>query len=194
MWWQEAKKPIRDAAMLGLGPTVTILLLSHYANLSDWKSSLILAFGCYGAFFLAYCLWQLTSSAVALSKARSLELESLRTFKAQVTAAPLYIGPLNYCLRINGKHVTVSLIVLRYAPVKITHLKVTVAGKDGKAFSRDFTDPMLIGNTGQITLDDILLQPEESDRLVADVFQVSGCATLENDRFHNFNFTSIPLL
>jgi hypothetical protein len=194
MWWQEAKKPIRDAAMLGLGPTVTILILSHYTGTPSWWSSLALALSTYLAFFIFYCLWHLTNSAITLSRVRSLELESLRAFKAQVLAVPLYVGPLNYCLRINGNNVSIRLIVLRNTPVKIVHLAVAVSAKNGKAFSRDFTNPLQIGNTGQIILDDILLQPEEVGRLAdTDVFEVIGCATLETDRFHNFNFSCIPL-
>ncbi len=194
MWWQEASKPIRDTAMLSLGPSVTILLVAHYVNTSDWRSSLILAVGSYGAFFVLYCLWQLKNSAIAFSKARSLELESLRNFKAQAIAQPIYIGPQNYCTRIGNKHAVIELVVVRRAPVRISHLKVTVSGKNGRAFSRDFTDPSLIKDSGQIRLDDIILLQEEVDRLSdTAVLSVGVRATLEDESSFEFGFSSIPL-
>ena len=193
-FWLEVKRPIQEFLVLGLLPAIVAPLLQRrMSDVADWKSYLAAAAISYVGFFLAYCLWQLTRVGILILGEQSSELQNLRAFKAQVSASPLYIGPLNYCLRFNGNNVSISLIVLRNAPAKIAHLTVALWGKNGKAFSRDFTNPMQIGNTGQIILDEILLQKEEADRLEADVFQVIGCATLETGVFHNFTFTSIPL-
>jgi hypothetical protein len=192
---REIKRYVIDGMVFGLIPAVATPLFSHwvFAKPEELKSIAVSAIVVYGATIVLYSVVQAGRLATVLLKERTAELQELRTFKAQVVASPLYIGPLDYCLKINDKRVSINLNVVRRAPVKIVHLNMIVSGKNGQAFSRDFTDPMRIANTSQIILNNILLQQEEVDRLDAEVFQIVGCATLENGAFYNFQFTSVPL-